>query len=716
MNRKQRRAEEKAAKKAGKSSGNVAPAQTGDIDQEYAIAADHHRNGRFAEAENVYRKILAKNANFPSALLNLSGIVQQSGRFDEAIELSRRAIALQPNNAGAHNNLGAALQKLGHHDEAIAAFEKALSLTPDDASLHNNLANALLDKGKPADAIPYFERALNLNPGFAAAHYNMGSAYKDLERLEDAASCFRRALKINPEFAEGHYNLGKAQQELGLFDEALTHYHHAISLRPQYEDAWTNLKIATKTSIFSHGFRGRGNRDLREPLAPATIASWQFKQFENYLDTFRPHEADLSFDTAMAGLPDRAGVSIHGSTPDETTPQLFKQTVALLHFGRSGTGLMHSLIDAHPEISTLPSIYLAGYFNTGIWEELSAGPPENLPERFAEKFAVLFDAESPTPVPGAQKEEIPYLGVKEGMNIVGDNRDEVLRVNKDIFCVEARRQMARFENVDAGLFLMIIHAAYEKAHGESRPKHTIFYHIHNPDEFAKLNFLRHCPQARLMMMVRNPVQSCDSWVREAARDNDCAQVSQRIITMLYDIDRVMIRRQDAIGVRMEDLKSRPEATMQALCKWIGIDETPSLYEMTAQGKKWWGDPSSLDYNKKGEMSPFDDSCVKRPVGIVFNERDRFVLETMFYPFSVRFGYREPNQACFIRDLKETRSMLNDLFDFERAIVERTGADPHKFKESGDCLMLRAALTDRIDILEELGTYPHMLKPLNLELE
>ena len=32
--------------------------------------------------------------------------------------------------------------------------------------------------------------------------------------------------------------------------------------------------------------------------------------------------------------------------------------VALLHFGRSGTGLLHSLIDGHPEISTLPSLYL----------------------------------------------------------------------------------------------------------------------------------------------------------------------------------------------------------------------------------------------------------------------------------------------------------------------------------------------------------------------
>ena len=36
---------------------------------------------------------------------------------------------------------------------------------------------------------------------------------------------------------------------------------------------------------------------------------------------------------------------------------------------------------------------------------------------------------------------------------------------------------------------------------------------------------------------------------------------------------------------------------------MGIEETESLYEMTAQGKKWWGDPGSPDFKKDG-MEPF----------------------------------------------------------------------------------------------------------------
>ena len=48
-----------------------------------------------------------------------------------------------------------------------------------------------------------------------------------------------------------------------------------------------------------------------------------------------------------------------------------QKIIALLHFGRSGTGLLHSLIDNHSEISTLPSIYLSQFFDNIVWKKLS---------------------------------------------------------------------------------------------------------------------------------------------------------------------------------------------------------------------------------------------------------------------------------------------------------------------------------------------------------
>ncbi len=136
--------------------------------------------------------------------------------------------------------------------------------------------------------------------------------------------------------------------------------------------------------------------------------------------------------------------------------------------------------------------------------------------------------------------------------------------------------------------------------------------------------------------------------------------------------------------------------------------------MTAQGKKWWGDPSSPDYANNKTQSPFDESSVKRAVGSIFSETDQLVLGTLFYPFSVRFGYREPDQAGFKRDLNKIRPLLDGMLDFEKALAERTNRNHDSFKVDGPYRLLRASFLERWAVLDELGDYPHMLTPLDLD--
>ena len=244
-------------------------------------------------------------------------------------------------------------------------------------------------------------------------------------------------------------------------------------------------------------------------------------------------------------------------------------------------------------------------------------------------------------------------------------------------------------------------------------KHTVFYHIHNPDDFAKLNFLRYAPDSKLVMMVREPIQCCESWIRVNFRNNDYNYIVNQIVIMLFAIDQVAFRTQESVGVRLEDLKTRPEATMRSLCAWMGVADAPSLYEMTAQGKKWWGDPTSPDYDADKGMSFSDTSATSRPVGAIFSEKDQFVLGTLYYPFSVRFGYREPDPVEFEKDLKEIRPLFDDMLDFEKVLSKRSKIDPAQFKRSAAYLLLRAGFVDRWDVLNEFKDYPHMLSPLEI---
>ena len=47
-----------------------------------------------------------------------------------------------------------------------------------------------------------------------------------------------------------------------------------------------------------------------------------------------------------------------------------RNLILLRGFGRSGTLFLHSLIDNHPQISTLPGYFFKGFFGYGVWDKI----------------------------------------------------------------------------------------------------------------------------------------------------------------------------------------------------------------------------------------------------------------------------------------------------------------------------------------------------------
>ena len=187
------------------------------------------------------------------------------------------------------------------------------------------------------------------------------------------------------------------------------------------------------------------------------------------------------------------------------SPELPKNVIALMHFGRSGTGLLHSLIDGHEEVSTLPSIYLSQYFLHSNWENIISRGWSEMANRFVAIYEVLFNASSTVPIETLSKKLLYNIGQKEGMANVGKHQNEILTVDKKLFCAELNRLMGFYDELDAFAFFKLVHAAYDTAINDLNQKSLIFYHIHNPDPFAQFNFLRLAPDSRGLIMVREPV-------------------------------------------------------------------------------------------------------------------------------------------------------------------------------------------------------------------
>ncbi len=258
----------------------------------------------------------------------------------------------------------------------------------------------------------------------------------------------------------------------------------------------------------------------------------------------------------------------------------------------------------------------------------------------------------------------------------------------------------------------MIHIAYERTLKNYNKKDIIFYHIHNPDIYAQLNLTHLDTNHNWIVMVREPIQSCEAWIKNSFQDNDYLNCSMRIITMLLDIDNIIYTKNNSIGLRLEDLKKHPKKTIKALCNWMEIEENQNLYEMTMQGKKWWGDPTSPDYLKDG-MKPFGQTSIERKIGLVFTKRDQLILKTLFYPFNVRFGYIKEDAEQFKKDLKTIRPMLDELFDFEKTIIDKTKVCNEDFMKSGSYLCFRSILIERWNLLNKHYTYKNMVRPLNI---
>jgi Flp pilus assembly protein TadD len=180
--------------------------------------------GKFLEAESIYRTLITTGTNNHVTYGNLALICWRSGRYGELTELIKQALQLNPSYPEAHNILGIAFQQKGDIDCAIASYNKAISLSQNFADSHNNLGTALQNKGDLINAISAYKKAIKINPTHPEFHNNLGNALKDQGRAEDAAASYIQALNLKPNFPEAHYNLGVVLQEQGNLGQAKISY------------------------------------------------------------------------------------------------------------------------------------------------------------------------------------------------------------------------------------------------------------------------------------------------------------------------------------------------------------------------------------------------------------------------------------------------------------------------------------------------------------
>ena len=352
--------------------------QTAAIDRKRMMtqAIELHRQGRFMEAERVYRRVLQAEPAHPDALHLLGLIAKEAGQPEAAIQLIRKAIAVSPTNPSFRSNLAMMFEEQGRYSECEAAARGALELEPANGNALHCLANALRATDRYPEAAEVYEKAVRAIPENPALWSNYGATLQTLGRHEEALVALRRAIDLSPGQAELHSNLGNAELASGHPDAAVSSYRHALRLDPDFAPAYTNLAnallqagLAAETGdILRRCLEiSPGNRKALAYLAVAASENGDLETRDRLMDfdglmSSRQWQAPEGFETLEEfnrTLVDH--VTAHGTVKWEPVTKTTR--------GGSQTG---ELLDDHPG----PVAALEGMVRAAIADYLAAIPPD----------------------------------------------------------------------------------------------------------------------------------------------------------------------------------------------------------------------------------------------------------------------------------------------------------------------------------------------------
>ena len=201
------------------------------------------RQGKLADAEKIYTRILKTLPDQFDALQLLAELKMQTGKAGEAFRLMSAAVKARPGSADAHVHLGHVLRALKRDADALASYDKALALDGNDVDALGSRADVLLALRRLAEALVCLDRILAAAPGHPEARSHRGVALAALGRHDEALAEFDAALRGGPNPVVA-YNRGLTLAALGRNAEAVEAYDRTLAAIPNHVAALSSRGVA----------------------------------------------------------------------------------------------------------------------------------------------------------------------------------------------------------------------------------------------------------------------------------------------------------------------------------------------------------------------------------------------------------------------------------------------------------------------------------------
>lgn len=215
------------------------------------LAARLHREGRFAEAENLYAQIVNAQPGWGDAHAQFADLLVALNKTDQAIKALQTAIICMPANpALCHSNLSVLLHRAARYTEAAMACRQAIALQPSLPVPHRNLADALIELGDYEAAEQSCRTAISLDPNQSDFYNQLGLTMYHRGRFFDALEQFQIALKFDPSSANACMNAVLCNARLANREATESLLRRTIELSPNEPDLSSGLVMILN---YSHG-------------------------------------------------------------------------------------------------------------------------------------------------------------------------------------------------------------------------------------------------------------------------------------------------------------------------------------------------------------------------------------------------------------------------------------------------------------------------------
>jgi arylsulfatase A-like enzyme/Tfp pilus assembly protein PilF len=231
----------------------------------------------YAEAENVYLRVLENIPDSPAGYVNLALAQARQQKFDRAIETLNKGIAKIPNSEILMVRLGHTYLVTGMAREAFETMNKVLGLDPRNVDALTVCAGILDSEGRKEEARAYYDRALAVEPESRFLRMSYAGSLASGGRLREAIGVYKKLIEDFPEEQGFHQYIGIAYSYLGEYVQAVSWLERAVTILPT-PTGYFNLAVAHEKSghsqeaakyfkLYLDNSRGENENSIRKAKA-----------------------------------------------------------------------------------------------------------------------------------------------------------------------------------------------------------------------------------------------------------------------------------------------------------------------------------------------------------------------------------------------------------------------------------------------------------------